>query len=226
MFNFILCPTPFAHQAPSTPSEAVQPPVFTDINLSSSPAPGGQISQCLEEFTFTLLPCPAPLSPSPKLLDLFPNTNPSPWDDNNNGTNHYNKNISGSSIALAGERVPERFKSRWIRKRLTESDVNTSSRLLLSKEEIVKKYVLPSISQERRNECHSFDGLRVKMCDVDTRSEYKLVLKRWHSGSYVLTSNWRVHFVKRRGLKEGDIIELLWDSKNLRFFFRKLNVLS
>ncbi|RAL48154.1 hypothetical protein DM860_005578 [Cuscuta australis] len=223
MFTF-LCPTPLVSQEPSTRSTAVEQSLSTDLNLSSSPTPRGQVSRCLREFTFTVLPRPPRSNPSPKLLDLFPNRNPSPRDDNHSGTNNdYDEKISNSAINLAGPRVPEGFKSRWVRKRLTDSDVNTSSRLLVSKEEIVNKHVLPSLSQEQRGECHSLEGLKVKMCDVDTRSKHKLVFKQWRSGSYVLTSNWRVHFVERRGLKEGDIIELLWDSKNLRFFFRKID---
>ncbi|VFR00258.1 unnamed protein product [Cuscuta campestris] len=224
MFTF-LCPTPLLSQEPSTPSTAVEQSLSTDLNLSPSPTPRGQISPCLREFTFTLLPCPPRSNPSPKLLDLFPNKNPSPpCNDNHSDTNDHDEKIPNLAINLVGRRVPERFNnSRWVRKRLTDSDVNTSSRLLVSKEEIVNKYVLPSLSQEQRGECHSLEGLKVKMCDVDTRSECKLVFKQWRSGSYVLTSNWRVAFVERRGLKEGDIIELLWDSKNLRFFFRKIN---
>nr|GMC71858.1 putative B3 domain-containing protein At1g78640 [Ipomoea batatas] len=88
----------------------------------------------------------------------------------------------------------------WIKKRLSLSDVNDSSRLLLDKED-VKKHVLALMDEERSAACESLEGLRVKMWDLDTGSEHELSLKKWQTGSFLLTSNWSKEFVRRRNLQ-------------------------
>nr|GMD66004.1 CDP-diacylglycerol--serine O-phosphatidyltransferase 1-like isoform X1 [Ipomoea batatas] len=110
----------------------------------------------------------------------------------------------------------------WIHKRLSTSDVNLSSRLLLPKEELIK-YVLPLMDMESCRACQNRDGLRVKIWDLETQSEHELSLKQWVTGSFLLTSNWNKEFVKRRSLHEGDTISMCWDFENLRFLFRKFN---
>nr|GMD60092.1 CDP-diacylglycerol--serine O-phosphatidyltransferase 1-like isoform X1 [Ipomoea batatas] len=110
----------------------------------------------------------------------------------------------------------------WIHKRLSTSDVNLSSRLLLPKEELIK-YVLPLMDMESCRACQNRDGLRVKIWDLETESEHELSLKQWVTGSFLLTSNWNKEFVKRRSLHEGDTISMCWDFENLRFLFRKFN---
>ncbi|XP_031102671.1 putative B3 domain-containing protein At1g78640 [Ipomoea triloba] len=113
----------------------------------------------------------------------------------------------------------------WIKKRLSKSDVNSSSRLLLAKED-VNKYVLTWMDEERCAACESREGLRVKMWDLDTGSEHELSLKKWQTGSFLFTSNWSKEFVRRRNLQEGDCIGLRWDVENLGFFFHKFNAQS
>nr|GMD63300.1 putative B3 domain-containing protein At1g78640 [Ipomoea batatas] len=103
----------------------------------------------------------------------------------------------------------------WIHKRLSTSDVNLSSRLLLPKEELIK-YVLPLMDMESCRACQNRDGLRVKIWDLETQSEHELSLKQWVTGSFLLTSNWNKEFVKRRSLHEGDTISMCWDFENLR----------
>nr|GMD63282.1 putative B3 domain-containing protein At1g78640 [Ipomoea batatas] len=110
----------------------------------------------------------------------------------------------------------------WIHKRLSTSDVNLSSRLLLPKEEIIK-YVLPLMDMESSTACENRGGLRVKIWDLDTESEHQLSLKQWKTGSFLLNSNWNKEFVKRRSLQLGDTISMCWDFQNLRFLFRKFN---
>nr|GMD70368.1 putative B3 domain-containing protein At1g78640 [Ipomoea batatas] len=112
-------------------------------------------------------------------------------------------------------------RNHWINKRLSSSDVNVSSRLLLPKDKIIK-YVLPRMDVERSNACQNRDGVRVRIWDLDTRSEHELSLKQWKTGSFMLTSNWKTQFV-RRSLHEGDSIWLSWDSQNGRFLFHKFN---
>ncbi|CAH9086319.1 unnamed protein product [Cuscuta europaea] len=109
----------------------------------------------------------------------------------------------------------------WVKKMLSASDVNSSSRLLLPKAEIMDSYVLPSLDEEKKRACHSGMGLRVKVTDMDRNEKYELTLLRWKSKSYVLTNNWSENFVRRRLLKEGDSIELSWNAQNLEFLFRK-----
>ncbi|XP_019167841.1 PREDICTED: putative B3 domain-containing protein At1g78640 [Ipomoea nil] len=117
----------------------------------------------------------------------------------------------------------------WPRNRgwkpLQQNYVNSSSRLLLAKDD-VKKYVLPLMDEERCATCQSREGLRVKIWDLDTFSEHELSLKQWKTRSFLLTSNWSMEFVKRRNLQEGDCIGLLWDTQHLRFFFQKFNTQS
>ncbi|KAL5141060.1 B3 domain-containing protein [Glycine soja] len=56
-----------------------------------------------------------------------------------------------------------------------------------------------------------------------TMSMHKLVLKRWVSfKNLVLLGGWSRDFVRRRGLKEGDEIGLLWDSYAHCFHFSVL----
>nr|GMD68242.1 putative B3 domain-containing protein At1g78640 [Ipomoea batatas] len=100
------------------------------------------------------------------------------------------------------------------KKRLSASDVNLSSRLLLPKEEIIK-YVLPLMDMESRTACENRGGLRVKIWDLDTKSEHQLSLRQWKTGSFLLNSNWNKEFVKRRSLHEGDTISMCWDFENL-----------
>ncbi|CAH9131836.1 unnamed protein product [Cuscuta epithymum] len=109
----------------------------------------------------------------------------------------------------------------WVKKMLSASDVNSSSRLLLPKAEIIDRYVLPSLDEEKETACQSAMGLRVKVTDKDCDEKYELTLLQWKSGSYVLTNNWSEYFVRRRILKEGDSIELSWNAQNLEFLFRK-----
>nr|GLL42048.1 putative B3 domain-containing protein At1g78640 [Ipomoea trifida] len=102
----------------------------------------------------------------------------------------------------------------WIHERLSKSDVNLSSRLLLPKEEIIK-YVLPLMDMESRTACENRDRLRVKIWDLDTESEHQLSLRQWKTGSFLLNSNWNKEFVKRRSLHEGDTISMCWNFENL-----------
>nr|GMD72500.1 putative B3 domain-containing protein At1g78640 [Ipomoea batatas] len=69
----------------------------------------------------------------------------------------------------------------WIHKRLSTSDVNLSSRLLMPKEEIIK-YVLPLMDMESRTACENRGGLRVKIWDLDTESGHPTLpqaMKDW-----------------------------------------------
>nr|GLL17351.1 putative B3 domain-containing protein At1g78640 [Ipomoea trifida] len=191
---------------------AVNHSVSIDLSLSLHSSPGIPRSQPkpvvdqkppvnsalpnLQQFIFTLL-SPPNLSNPPSYRNLFPI--PARFEDFVEDKNH-----------------------RWIKKRLSVSDVNDSARLLLGKE-YVRKHILALIDEEKRAACESTGGLRVKVWDLDTNSEHDLRLKQWKTGSFLLTSNWTMEFVKRRNLQVGDAIGLTWDSEKLGFFFHKFN---
>ncbi|KAI8524099.1 hypothetical protein RHMOL_Rhmol13G0123100 [Rhododendron molle] len=108
-----------------------------------------------------------------------------------------------------------------IRKTLFKSDVDGSSRLLLGKD-VVEKYVIPYIGPCSDREGCANDvvmGRKVSVFDIDTGTVHQLVLKKWLTKSFVLTSNWVKAFVSRRALEKGDEIGLFWDPWNARFCF-------
>ncbi|XP_058198353.1 B3 domain-containing protein At2g33720-like [Rhododendron vialii] len=108
-----------------------------------------------------------------------------------------------------------------IRKTLFKSDVDGSSRLLLGKD-VVEKYVIPYIGPCWDREGCANDvvtGCKVSVFDIDTGTVHQLVLKRWSTESFVLTSNWVKEFVRRRALEKGNEIGLFWDPWNARFCF-------
>nr|XP_016469816.1 PREDICTED: uncharacterized protein LOC107792137 [Nicotiana tabacum] len=107
----------------------------------------------------------------------------------------------------------------WIIKKLTKSDVNGSSRLLLPRQE-VKTYVIPFLDEQKATDCQKLSGTDVYVWDLDTQSEYSLTLKKWATHSFQLIRNWTPNFVKRRNLKQDDVIALRWDRNNSRFCFR------
>ena len=110
-----------------------------------------------------------------------------------------------------------------IKKVLQESDVNGSSRLLLSTH-VVEEHIIKKMDQNHVEKIYSGEGARITVCDYDTdMSEYQLTLKRWPSTrSFVLINNWRRDFEKRRGLKCNDEIAMLWDPFKCILWFRVL----
>ena len=120
------------------------------------------------------------------------------------------------------------YEDSWtIKKVLTNSDVNGSSRLLLSthviEEQIIKRMRMEQMSIIEK--IYSNEGARIRVLDYDTNmSEYELTLKRWPStGSFVFVNNWKRDFEKRRGLKCDDEIGMLWDPFHSLLWFRVLH---
>ncbi|KAG5592429.1 hypothetical protein H5410_042943 [Solanum commersonii] len=93
------------------------------------------------------------------------------------------------------------------REKLTRSDVNGASRLLLSRQD-VNNYILPLC------------GVDVTVFDMDTQTSHILTLKKWSTNSFHLVKAWTKDFVKRRNLKENDAISIRWEKSNSRFCFR------
>ncbi|KAK9279881.1 hypothetical protein L1049_013564 [Liquidambar formosana] len=92
-----------------------------------------------------------------------------------------------------------------IRKQLTKSDTNSSSRLLLPTK-LVEDHVLPMFDPLGIAEIKSN---RV-VWDMNTNSEHQLTFK-----SYVLINNWKQEFV----LRQGEEIGLLWNPVKSGFCF-------
>lgn len=116
------------------------------------------------------------------------------------------------------------YEDPWmIKKVLTNSDVNGSSRLLLPTN-AVEEHIIKRLNQSHIEKIYSNEGARITVIDYDTNmSQHELTLKRWPStGSYVFVNNWKRDFEKRRGLKCNDEIAMLWDPFNSIVWFRLL----
>ncbi|KAM7494238.1 hypothetical protein LguiB_028847 [Lonicera macranthoides] len=100
---------------------------------------------------------------------------------------------------------------------LTKSNVDDSCRLLLPTAQ-VEGEVLRGMAQFLAEQCMSRDGVMFEVEDLDTNTQHRLVLKKWASNSFVLTTNWKRDFVNRRKLVEGDVIGLLWNGHS-KFYF-------
>ncbi|XP_060211231.1 uncharacterized serine-rich protein C215.13-like [Lycium barbarum] len=108
----------------------------------------------------------------------------------------------------------------WITKKLTKSDVNGASRLLLRRQE-VKSYILPFLNEEQQAiVCQGKCGIDVTVFDLDTQTEHILTLKKWATNNFQLVKAWTTEFVKRRNLKQDDVIAIRWEKNNSRFCFR------
>uniref|UniRef100_M1DCE7 Transcription factor n=1 Tax=Solanum tuberosum TaxID=4113 RepID=M1DCE7_SOLTU len=108
----------------------------------------------------------------------------------------------------------------WITKKLTKSDVNGASRLLLSQQD-VNNYILPFMNEEEQSIiCQQLCGVDVTVFDMDTQTSHILTLKKWSTNSFHLVKAWTKDFVKRRNLKENDVISICWEKTNSRFCFR------
>ncbi|XP_049361627.1 putative B3 domain-containing protein At1g78640 [Solanum verrucosum] len=113
-----------------------------------------------------------------------------------------------------------REEGHWITKKLTRSDVNGASRLLLSRQD-VNNYILPFMNKEERIIiCQQLCGVDVTVFDMDTQTSHILTLKKWSTNSFHLVKAWTKDFVKRRNLKEKDAISIRWEKSNSRFYFR------
>ncbi|TKY72685.1 B3 domain-containing protein [Spatholobus suberectus] len=117
----------------------------------------------------------------------------------------------------------ELYDNPWkIKKVLTKSDIGRLSRLLFGAD-LLENLMLPVLGADAQRDAKTGMGTPVSVWDVDTMSMHKLILKRWASfKNFVLIGGWSRDFVKRRGLKEGDEIGLLWDSYAHCFHFTVL----
>ncbi|XP_043687752.1 B3 domain-containing protein At2g33720-like [Telopea speciosissima] len=116
------------------------------------------------------------------------------------------------------------YRDPWIvKKNLTASDLYHLSRIILPSDQ-VEKHVLPFLNPcEIHGVVQSFRGLNVWVYDLDTGTRHLLSFKKWNSNhSYKLGLNWIKEFVKRRELRTGDLIGMLWDPSTRGFCFSVL----
>ncbi|XP_047320882.1 uncharacterized protein LOC124924945 [Impatiens glandulifera] len=133
--------------------------------------------------------------------------------------------FSSDTITKEEENVDGNHHHPWtITKKLFKSDVDSSSRLLLKKKEI-ESHVIPYLKEEEVKSLMfgSPEGIRIGILDVQKQQGFTLTLKKWKTGSFVFTSNWRKDFVKRRGLLHRDEIGLYFDQHNRRLCFGVLH---
>lgn len=112
------------------------------------------------------------------------------------------------------------FSDPWkIRKKLTESDVNGSSRLLIPSS-LVMEHILPFLSFGDILKIENSENVSVNVWDDDTDSEHRVKFKKWSSSqAFVLTGQWTEEFVRRRRLKKNDEICLRWNYLKSRLEF-------
>ncbi|MED6211090.1 hypothetical protein PIB30_070208 [Stylosanthes scabra] len=117
----------------------------------------------------------------------------------------------------------ELYDNPWkIKKKLTKSDTGKLNRILFGSD-LLENLMVPMLSVEAQREAECGMGTPIRVWDVDTMSMHHLILKRWASfKSYVLIGNWNKEFVRRRELKEGDVVGLHWDSYRRCFNFSVL----
>ncbi|KAL2555134.1 B3 domain-containing protein [Forsythia ovata] len=108
-----------------------------------------------------------------------------------------------------------------IKKVLKQSDVDSSSRLLIGRQQVFT-HITPFFTNNPSEFCHNIEGIRVTVFDVDTLTEHVFTLKKWKTNSFVLLNNWKSNFVSRRRLKKNDEIELRWDVNASRLEFTVL----
>nr|XP_010325691.1 B3 domain-containing protein At2g33720 [Solanum lycopersicum] len=107
----------------------------------------------------------------------------------------------------------------WMTKKLTRSDVNGASRLLLPRQD-VNNYILPFMNEQERSViCQQLCGVDVTVFDMDTQTSHILTLEKWSTNSFHLVKAWTKDFVKRR----NDEVSIRWEKTNSRFCFRVVN---
>ncbi|CAI9783144.1 unnamed protein product [Fraxinus pennsylvanica] len=108
-----------------------------------------------------------------------------------------------------------------IKKVLKKSDVDGSSRLLIGRNRVLT-HIVSFFTNDPSEFCQNNEGLRVRVFDVNTRTEHMLTLKKWKTKSFVLLDKWKKHFMNRRKLKENDEVGLRWDVNSSRLEFTVL----
>ncbi|KAH0741376.1 hypothetical protein KY290_034419 [Solanum tuberosum] len=147
------------------------------------------------------------------------NNTPPPSLPNTSLTSQSSIDSQHSSVFASSSREVNAL-GNWITKMLTRSDVNGASRLLLSRQD-VNNYILPFMNEEEQSIiCQQLCGVDVTVYDMDTQTSHSLTLKKWSTNSFHLVKAWTKDFVKRRNLKENDVISIRWEKTNSRFCFR------
>ncbi|XP_010513070.1 PREDICTED: B3 domain-containing protein At2g33720-like [Camelina sativa] len=110
-----------------------------------------------------------------------------------------------------------------IKKEMTKTSLGYLNRLFLNGS-TVRSHILRYLSVSDQRILEDGFGLSLEAYDDDTASMHNVVLKKWHKcESYVLLNGWRMDFVVRRALKEGDVIGMYWDPYGFKLHFRVLS---
>ncbi|KAL2481293.1 B3 domain-containing protein [Abeliophyllum distichum] len=129
--------------------------------------------------------------------------------------------IMGAEIIQHVEVQPEDPNHWTIRKFLTESDINSSSRLLIGRNEVLR-HIAPFFTDNPSEFCQNNERIYTIVYDVNTHTGHTLTLAKWKTNSFVLINNWLQQFVKRRLLMVNDEVGLRWDAYNARLEFTVL----
>ncbi|KAK3430390.1 hypothetical protein EUGRSUZ_E01943 [Eucalyptus grandis] len=118
-----------------------------------------------------------------------------------------------------------------IRKKLTKSDLDHLSRLLLPPD-CVRIHVLRWMKKEMVGGVHSKEGMEVNVIKERTEGtegtegkdqEHRHVFRYWaSSGCYVLNGGWSELFVNGGDLNVGDEIGMYWNTNSCKFHFKVL----
>ncbi|CAA7037832.1 unnamed protein product [Microthlaspi erraticum] len=115
------------------------------------------------------------------------------------------------------------FTDPWtIKKALTPNDLDYLNSLSLNAS-TVESHIMRFLHENDQRKVHG-SGLVVNVYDHDTHSMHKLLLKKWSTDqTYALYNGWRMGFVRRRSLKDGDEIGMYWDRSDSNLHFRVLS---
>ncbi|KAH0642825.1 hypothetical protein KY289_033799 [Solanum tuberosum] len=104
-------------------------------------------------------------------------------------------------------------------KEANKKHVNGASRLLLSRQDVNNCILLFMNKEEQSIICQQLCGVDVTVFDMDTQTKHILTLKKWSTNSFHLVKAWTKDFVKKKNLKENDVISICWEKTNSRFCF-------
>lgn len=118
---------------------------------------------------------------------------------------------------------PQNDLSQWkIRKVLAEPDVALDRMFKFTRTEA--EHVLCSVGNEKVVKAKEGGDVRVKMVDLDTRTQHELSFRKVKCGNvFGFKLGWLTHFVVRRRLKVGDEIGMYVDPNASVFYFSVLS---
>lgn len=219
----IINPIPSPSPSPSLPSIPIPDDESQQQHSSSSNSIPSQTSTPVPVSYITTSSSSSSRNPRSKSHRHHPYRRSRPHSSRRHTTNLQKKQSVGAEIFEVSVEL-RLWDDPWlIKKRITESDLNGLSRLLLPRKE-VEKYVLPQMSEEMMRQVkNSKGGLSVKVVDYDTagmEEKHDMGFKYWaSSNSYILNRTWS-RYAKHKRLKVDDEIGLFWNKYEEQFNIR------